>query len=634
MIVIESIFSKKNVVRAFEHLSVKNNGGGADRSTLDDLKEYWKLNKERILDEVRNCCFTPNIVQEYEIVNGKGKRRKVTKYADSDKLITRLIAQKLSDFFTPMFEVESHAYQENKGITTAVESAKRYIENKKEFVVEIDLQNYFDEISIELILEKLRKHITDKRVIALIETYLRCTVMADGEIYKKEKGLIQGCSMSPILSNVYLHDLDVYMSSVEYDWIRFADNICIYTASEEEGINIFQNVKTLLETSFSLKVNGGKSGVFDVFDRRLLGYDFYKKGNHIKVERHTYNKSDYYRNWHECSIEKINHEYHVVKSGVLNKKDYALLFENDDTKHHIPVEATEQLNLYNEVTLTSAVFRTLSYESIRLGIYDKYGDLLGYFVPEKFNQDSKVLLAQASEYNNGKKRLQMAKAIEMAAIHNIRANVRYFEKQKPMDELMLIEKFLTNSISKMNQCKLVDELLLEEARSRQKYYQGFNYFLNNDYYTFETRTKRPPMDPINALISFGNTLLYNRVQQTIWKTSLDSRIGIFHSANKRHCSLNLDFADLFKPIIVDRVIFTLINRRQLCENNFVINEDGSVYLNESGKRLFIETFNGKMVSKLEHKGKKITYHQLIEMEIRSYLKHVLTGEKYKPYKYY
>ena len=77
------------------------------------------MNSERILDEARNCCFTPNIVQEYEIVNGKGKRRKVTRYTDSDRLITRLMAQKLNDFFTPLFEKESHAYQENKGITTA-----------------------------------------------------------------------------------------------------------------------------------------------------------------------------------------------------------------------------------------------------------------------------------------------------------------------------------------------------------------------------------------------------------------------------------------------------------------------------------------------------------------------------------
>lgn len=383
-----------------------------------------------------------------------------------------------------------------------------------------------------------------------------------------------------------------------------------------------------------LDINEAKSGVFDVYDRRLLGYDFYKKGNHVKVERHTYNKDNYYRNWHECAVEKVNREYHIVNSGVLNKKDYALLFENDETKHHIPVEATEQLNVYNEITLTSAVIRTLDQESIRLGIYDKYGDLLGYFVPESYSQDAKVLLAQATEYIDVKSRLKVAKAMEIAAMHNLRANVRYFLKHKNSSELLEIEKKLSDSIVKMNQCKSIEELLLEEARCRQDYYHGFNYFLNDPYFSFEKRTRRPPMDPINALLSFGNTLLYNRIQQIIWKTALDTRIGIFHSANKRHCSLNLDFADLFKPVITDRVIFTMINRGQLREKDFVVRDDNSVYLNEDGKRTFIENFNNKLASKLNCKGKSITYHQLIEMEIRSYLNHILTGEKYKPYKYY
>lgn len=183
MITFESIFSKKNINQAFEHLSVKKNGGGSDKSSLSELKDYWDLNRDRILEEVRTCSFKPNMIQEYEIVNGKGKRRKVTKYSNPDKLITRLIAQKLNDFFSPMFEPESHAYQDGKGITTAVESAKKHIENKKEYVVEIDITNFFDEINIELMLSMLREHITDKRVISLIGSYLYCAVISDGEIY-------------------------------------------------------------------------------------------------------------------------------------------------------------------------------------------------------------------------------------------------------------------------------------------------------------------------------------------------------------------------------------------------------------------------------------------------------------------
>lgn len=111
------------------------------------------------------------------------------------------------------------------------------------------------------------------------------------------------------------------------------------------------------------------------------------------------------------------------------KKDYAFLFEDGEEKHHIPVEATEQINIYNEVVLSSAVIQTLCKENIRLGIYNQYGTLMGYFVPDGYQKDSKVLLAQCKEYNDTSKRGEMARAFEIAAIHNLRANLRYYDKQ-------------------------------------------------------------------------------------------------------------------------------------------------------------------------------------------------------------
>lgn len=124
---------------------------------------------------------------------------------------------------------------------------------------------------------------------------------------------------------------------------------------------------------------------------------------------------------------------------------------------------------------------------------------------------------------------------------------------------------MTLAIGEINECRDVDGLMLIEARCRQQYYQSFNTILNSTDFQFTKRSRRPPKDPINALISFGNTILYNRFQQIIWKTALDSRIGVLHAANRRHYSLNLDFADVFKPIIVDKLVFSLINKGQAIE---------------------------------------------------------------------
>lgn len=266
-------------------------------------------------------------------------------------------------------------------------------------------------------------------------------------------------------------------------------------------------------------------------------------------------------------------------------------------------------------------------------MYNNHGNLLGYFVPECYIKDAKTMLAQCKQYMDDKQRLQIAKKMEMVAIHNIRANVRYYNKHKK-GELSDLVDTLTLGLKELNESKSIEQLLLVEARCRQEYYHGFNRIISNPLFEFSIRTKRPPKDRINALISFGNTLLYNRIQQIIWRTSLDSQIGIFHAANKRHYSLNLDFADLFKPITVDRVIFTLINRGQLKEESFQYREDGAVYLNEEGKRLFIASFIEKMEDTFMYENKKMSYQQLMEKEVNDYLQYVLYGTEYKPYKYY
>lgn len=172
-----------------------------------------------------------------------------------------------------------------------------------------------------------------------------------------------------------------------------------------------------------------------------------------------------------------------------------------------------------------------------------------------------------------------------------------------------------------------------EAQSRQKYYQCFNEILNDEDFIFEKRTRRPPEDPLNAMISFGNTLLYQRIANEINRTSLDIRIGIVHAAGSRPESLNLDLADLFKPILVDRTIFTLVKRKMLEATDFVEVENNGIYLSREGKKQFIREFERKIFQKVQIDGLDRTYDYVIKNEIQKLKRFFEYGEKYKPYKY-
>ena len=325
MVTIESVLSKKNQALALENMRIKLNGGGKDRNPMVEFTEFIEINKDRIREEIISCNYEPGLIQEYEIINGKGKKRTVIKMNDIDRYITRLLAQKMSAFFNQMFLENSFAYQNDKGILKAAEKARDYIENNNEYVVEIDIKCFFDEIPIEGILNKVKEHIKDKAVIDLLQKYLYCTVARDGNTYVKKKGILQGASISPVLSNLYLHNLDVYMESKGYNWVRFADNIYIYVDSMELGFRFFSDICTRLKNEFSLQYNESKSGVFDVYERWMLGYEFRKRGKKIIVEKHIYQPKSYYHEWHPCVVQKVNKEYHITKAGIMNSKVLLIL---------------------------------------------------------------------------------------------------------------------------------------------------------------------------------------------------------------------------------------------------------------------------------------------------------------------
>lgn len=194
---------------------------------------------------------------------------------------------------------------------------------------------------------------------------------------------------------------------------------------------------------------------------------------------------------------------------------------------------------------------------------------------------------------------------------------------------------LSKIIGELDTVHTLDNMLLIEAKGRQFYYSLFNEIIREPEFQFTTRTRMPPQDPLNALISFGNTYLYQRIATEINKTSLDIRIGFLHATNKRNQSLNLDLAELFKPLIVDRAIFTLINKHIIsATDHFEPAEKGGTYLTKEGIRLFIRELDHKVYQTQTENNRPVTYDTRIKMEVRKLLRFVSNGETYKPYKYY
>lgn len=634
MFTIDEMLSKKNQKVAFEHFALKKDGCGIDGMHLSELEQYWEINQEHICEEIRNQEYEPDIVLIRECINRTGKRRNIASLTVLDRFITRLLAQKLNRYFLTLFMDNSFAYQTGKGTLEAVMKVKEYVEKGKRYVVEIDLKNYFDTIPLEKLIAKIERYISDKAVLYLIKQYLFCKISIEGKISSKTIGIIQGNAISPVLSNLYLQEFDQMLEERKYCWIRYADNIYIYADLYEESIPIYNEIVRILTEDMNLIINQDKSGIFNVYKRTILGYDILTHNDRVDVRKHIYKSTKQYSNWHDSKLEFVNGKFHILSDGIINRQDYSLLFENEQKRHYIPVEVVDQINIYGNVTLANNVLETFNNKGIQTSFYDKYGYLIGTFIPEKNKKNAKIILEQSKNYMDTAVRIDMARKMEIAGLHNMRANLRYYEKRHKGRFTEAIES-IGEFAKQMKSITEINAMMLIEAKARQKYYSVFDQILENEEFKFVQRTKRPPKNEINACLSFGNTLLYNQFSSLIWKKGLDIRFGIVHATNRRTRSLNLDFADIFKPIIIDRVIFTMINKKMLTVSmDFEKTSMGGVYLSKEGKKVFLRMYEEKLNSKIIVKGERMTYRRLLENEVQSYKNYLLNGEKYNPYKYY
>lgn len=191
---------------------------------------------------------------------------------------------------------------------------------------------------------------------------------------------------------------------------------------------------------------------------------------------------------------------------------------------------------------------------------------------------------------------------------------------------------LSKHLGGIDKCDTVEQLMTIEGNAREVYCHVFDKVIKVEEFQFEKRSKGSPENELNTLISFGNSLLYTNVLSKIYKTHLDPRIGYLHSTNNRRFTLNLDIAEIFKPIIIDKLIFTLINRKQIKAKDFHEFIEGMA-LKDSAKKSFVQTFEEKLRETVHSKSLKrqVSRRTLIRMEAYELEKHILEGEPYEPY---
>ena len=333
--------------------------------------------------------------------------------------------------------------------------------------------------------------------------------------------------------------------------------------------------------------------------------------------------------------------YYLFNPGMLERKDNTLKFtpvaESGELlsasvqSRYLPVEDIAEFYVFGSLHANSALFNFLGQKDIAIHFFDYYENYTGSFMPRDGLCQDECYWHRHRIIKTKKKRMVIARKFIEGAAYNMIKNLQYYNRRgKDMEDIIGL---INNLCLRIPQTLTVEELMGIEGQIRQYYYAAFNLIIND--YEMGNRSKQPPQNEINALISFGNMVCYTLCQRAIHQTQLNPTISYLHQPGERRYSLALDLAEIFKPIIVDRVIFKVLNKKEIQQKHFD-KKLNKCLLNTAGKKIFVKALEDRLQETIQHRSLKrpVSYRHLIKLECYKLTKHILAMEEYKPFKMY
>ncbi|MGC8734044.1 MAG: type I-B CRISPR-associated endonuclease Cas1b [bacterium] len=325
---------------------------------------------------------------------------------------------------------------------------------------------------------------------------------------------------------------------------------------------------------------------------------------------------------------------YIFTSGKLNRKDNTLLLTpskeddensktngNNNNKIFLPIERIKDIFIFSEVTINTKLINFLASNEVIVHFFNYYGYYTSTLYPREKYLAGELIIKQVQNYLDNEKRLYLAKCFVLSGIYHILRNLSKNLPQKN-NEILNYEEIE----SQVYKTKNIPELMSIEGRIRNTYYK--------EYFGIDQRTKNPPLDKINSLISFGNSLLYSTIITELYYTQLNPTISYLHEPYLRRFSLALDISEIFKPIIIDTTIKNLINNDNILDDFNFEQDLNYVFLNEVGKKKFVKKYKDKLKETTNYRKLKreVSFNFLIRLESYRLIKHFMEEELYTPLK--
>jgi CRISPR-associated protein Cas1 len=689
----DKFLSPENFQLAWERVAAKNGCAGVDRESV----AHFAKNSEAYLSQLRRSLasgyYHPMPLRQLFIPKKAGGWRELGVPTVRDRIVQNALLNILHPLLEPQFEACSFAYRPRRSHLMAVRQIAHWRDRGYEWVLDADVVRYFENILWQRLLDELAERLNAPEVQSLISDWLSVGVLSKEGLIFPQKGIAQGSAISPILANVYLDDFDEIVSATGLKLVRYADDFVVMSRSQKRIVEAKDEVAELMN-GMGLQLHPDKTQIVD-FDHgfRFLGHAFAGKvivkteGGKEKNEGDMQGAVDPFPDGQlvysdpqikptqmqkamlealksssqpippplfvvlgyslrETKPVKIESDeaiwatgmstlYLVQQGATLRKEQGRFLVQPlKESAVEIPIAEVELVLVFGNIQLTTSAITACLDAKIPVIFLTQMGEYKG----QLWNSEFCDLLSEEAQWQkrlDAAFQLETARAIVWGKLMNSKQLLLRLNRKRQLEDVTTAIVGISSDIESVEKAETLESLRGYEGIAANRYFAVFGLLITNEGFSLTGRNRRPPKDPVNSLLSFGYTLLYNNVLSLILAEGLNPYLGNLHRSDRKETHLAFDLMEEFRSPVVDTLVMNLINKKILRPTDFTYpDKDGGIYLADVARRVFLKHFEERISLQIAYADlkEKISYRRAIQHQIWRYRSALLSEAPYEAFR--